>query len=549
MKKDRREFLKLSSLAAFGAAALPFSPSVNRLLLPPPEELLDVIIIGGGIAGLTAAYRLEQLGISDILIVEARNEVGGRTLNIPVSGGYVAEGGGQWIGGSQTAIMDLLEELGIDSFPSFLDGEAVGEGTLGSNAQAAFDNAVTEINSLADTIPLDSPWDAPDALALDNTSLNGWLISTAGNINAYLELYGSVVAFLGEAQSISLLYFLYYVKSAGSFEALSTDAQESRISGGAQALSLALKAIINSPISLNNPVVSIDDQGQQIEVVTNDATYCAKKIIIAMSPSDANNIDFISDLPENRVSLQNNWVMESGAKISLVYDTPFWRELGYNGTAYGNALFFTSDNSPEDGSTGILVGFPNNGFLNQNQADREQIAKNEVESFFGPEAQNNIDYTETNWTDEPFIAGCTSPIPQGVLTSVGTALAEPAGNIHWAGTESSSIWTGYMDGAVRSGQRSAMEVRTIILSESNRQQPEFLVYPNPAKDFAQISFQQEASGDLVLFDSKGNRAMHLTIKNQKSVRLDLNSISNGNYLIVLSEKNLVLRSHKLIIAK
>jgi len=543
MKKNRREFLKLSSLAGLGISIIPDTLFLKKLTKTETDEDYDVIIIGAGLAGLTAAYRLQQSGIDNVLILEARNTIGGRTLNIPVEGGYVAEGGGQWVGPTQTAILDLMTELGISTFPSFTEGTSVGLGGLGSNAQAAYDNAIIEIETLANAVLLDEPWNSPNALALDNMTLNSWLISNVNNLNAYFEIYATVLTFLGQAQSISFLYFLYYVKSAGGFSALADDAQALRISGGSQSVSIALQAGLNSEVMLNTPVVSINDSFEGVEVTTASETYTAQKIVLAMMPSDANNISFLSGLSTERSNLNSSWVAESGSKISLVYETPFWRDAGFNGSALSNVLFYMTDNSPEDASSGILVAFPTGSYFNQSLAEREQTAKDEVQGFYGAEAQNNIDYVETDWGQEQYIGGCVSPIPPGVLTSSGSALREPVGNIHWAGTETSEIWTGYMDGAVRSGARVASEIRGLLLSTDNEQSQKMQLFPNPASDVLNIRVEDLSGSAIVtITDANGVKVKEQSFNSSNNLVMDVSKLRQAIYTVeVKTSKGIALR--------
>lgn len=528
----RRDFIRLSSLATAGILA----NSVKGILpIPASRSLYDVVIVGGGLAGLTAAYELEKAGISNILVLEAKDRVGGRTLNIDVEGGYVAEGGGQWIGPTQTAIIDLMAAMGISSFPSYTEGEDLNLDPLNPSQQADFDSVVEQLEEMASTIPLDSPWSASSAVEWDNITLANWMDSAFGTLAAYFEFYFNVASFLAEPNKISLLYFLFYVRSAGSIDALNNGAQEWRITGGSQIVSLSLAEQINAEIILNAPVIAIDDQGDKVVVEYESSTIEARKVVVAMMPKDAKNINFLSGLPDQRVALQENWGTSGGSKVSMVYSTPFWRDSGLSGTALGSELFYITDNSPEDASTGILMGFPNDGFWSISEAEREQVIRDELEELFGVQAQDNIDYTETNWDNDPHISGCVSPLGKNFLTNYGPSLRTPAGNIHWAGTETSEVWTGYMEGAVRSGIRVAEEIQVLISTSVVDEGRNLMVYPNPANSILVIDIPGPGLADILILDMNGS-----SVFSQKDVptgkfQINTKAFKAGQYSIQLKQ--------------
>ena len=537
-RTKRREFIKLSSVVSVGITLTPGSFVLGNAPVNAATDH-DVIVIGAGLAGLTTALRLEQAGVTNILVLEAKDRVGGRTLNIPVQGGYVAEGGGQWIGPGQTAIAEIMAELGINAFPSYVTGKNVNDFSLGPEEQTDYDNAVQMLNSMAATVPLDTPWDATNASEWDEITLGSWMTDNMTTTGGYFALYFSVAAFLSAGpDAISLLYFLFYVNSAGSIEALLDDAQQQRIAGGAQSLSLSIAASIQTPIELNAPVTALNDTGTAVEVTYNSTTISARKVVVAMMPKDASNIEFTSGLSSERQGLHDSWVAANGVKISMVYETPFWRKEGFSGTAYGDNLFFVADNSPDDASSGILVAFPNDSFMARPANEREQVAKDEIESFFGPGAQSNIDYVETDWSDESSIGGCVSPLPTGVLTSYGAALRVPDGNVHWAGTETSEVWTGYMDGAIRSGERAANEVADLVLSSNTyANEPGVKIYPNPfARHFHVILpgngwklLVQDITGHVV-YERRANQRDHI----------QMGSLADGVYTVILIKGNMRL---------
>mgnify|MGYP000610037625 CR=1 FL=1 len=433
------------------------------------EVDVDVVVIGAGLSGLTAARALQSAGYS-VRVLEARDQVGGRTMDWDVGNGAVAEGGAQWVGTSQTAILQLAEELGVQTFPASVPGNTRYhfEGFTFDEPPAAPSDEVlqlrAELDALASTVPIDAPWDAPNAAALDSQTAEQWLMAQGASNEATDELRLSIAVFLGDTNALSLLYLAFYVASAGSFEALESGAQSHRIVGGPQQLSVLMADALSESVVVSSPVASIEDEGDFVRITSEQATLTARRVIVAMPPSDAARIDFDPPLPAMRTQLQTEWVANPGVKQHLVYDTPFWRDEGLSGTAVSDLPItaLTFDASPADGSVGVLVVFPNDDALPASADDRQSALVAEVTTLFGKAAANPNAYFEALWEDEGWISGCVSPLPPGVLTQAGAALRAPVGRIHWAGTETAQIWSGYMDGAIRSGQRAALEVATAL---------------------------------------------------------------------------------------
>jgi monoamine oxidase len=191
----------------------------------------------------------------------------------------------------------------------------------------------------------------------------------------------------------------------------------------------------------------------------------AKRAIVAVPPTLAGRIDYSPDMPADRDQLTQRVPQGNLTKVAAVYDRPFWRDAGLTGTAVSTDGFVnaTFDDTPAGGSPGVVFGFvggdKSRAFNALSDSDRKAAVLAQFTQFFGSQASNPIGYLESNWASEPWSRGCPVGIPgPGVLTAVGPALRRPVGKIHWAGTETSTYWNGYMDGAVRSGERAAAEV-------------------------------------------------------------------------------------------
>lgn len=442
---------------------------------------VDVAVIGAGLAGLTCARELLAGGVERVVVLEARERVGGRTVNQTITGGAVVEGGGQWIGPTQTEIIALARELGIDTFLTFHTGETVlyfqgfrfRESQLPNNARAQADveRAVATLDKMAARVPLEAPWTAPQAMAWDRMTLAEWIRANVKSADAREELTLEVSGFLSApASRISLLYMLFYIASAGSLKALTSTrggAQERRFVGGSQLLSLRMAAQLGERVVTGAPVTRIDTTGDSVRIESERGVVRARKVVVAMMPKDAARIAFAPTLPESHLNLLSKWTASAGDyKANLVYREPFWRAKGLSGQCVTDRpeVGFTMDNSPPvaDGSSasspGVLAVFTDPSSLPDGVKERRAAIAKALVPVFGRKARSPIDFVEMNWSREPFTSGCVSPLGPGFLTKYGAALRVPVGPIHWAGTETATVWTGYMEGAVRSGKRVAREL-------------------------------------------------------------------------------------------
>jgi monoamine oxidase len=459
----RREFLVTTAAGAATACTVLAAD-------PPPQREVDVAVVGAGLAGLTAARELRRHGVS-VCVLEARDRVGGRTLDHPVGEGHVAEGGGQWVGPGQTQILALAKDLGVATFKSYAKGKTVL--SLGGVRLAVADRdgsadlrkAQKALDELAQEVPLDTPWKAERAKEWDATTVADWLKANVKDADARESVALEVETALGPASRTSLLWFLFYLHSAGGTKALNADAQELRLRGGPQQLSKKMAADLKGDLYLSSPVAKIDATGAaRVAVESKRVRVSARRVVVAMMPNDTKRIEFAPALPAARAGLVKGWKGEPGFKVNAVYAKPFWRDEGLSGLALSDRgpVGVTFDNSPPDGTRGVLVAFIEKAKMPKEAKARRKAVVEDLVALFGKGAQNPADYFETDWSAEEWTAGCVSPLPPGVLTEFGPALREPCGRVHWAGAETSEAWCGYMDGAVRSGLRVAAEVRKAL---------------------------------------------------------------------------------------
>jgi monoamine oxidase len=445
---------------------------------------VDVVVVGAGFAGLTAARRLQQEGRS-VLVLEARDRVGGRVVNHTFADGTVVELGGQWVGPTQDRVLALADELGVDTFPSYEEGDnllGVDDGarrwtdeTFGLREEALIDVAETQaaIEELAATVPLEAPWNAPNARELDAQTVETWLVAnmkTATGLGFWRTLVPAL--FSADTDQMSLLHFLFYVHSGGMIDMLVATgggAQDSRIVGGSQVIALRVADELGDAVWLGCPVHLIRQDADGVGIVHEHDTVRAERVIVAVPPSLAARIRYSPALPSRRDQLTQQVPMGSVIKMQIRYEEPFWREAGLSGfvVSLDHPVGVMFDNSPQDLRCGVLLGFLEGEHATKaalmDADERRKLVLECFAKYFGERALQPLEYIEQDWTAEEFSRGCYGGrMGTGVWTRYAQALSEPIGRIHWASTETADVWNGYLDGAVRSGERTAEEALTAL---------------------------------------------------------------------------------------
>lgn len=446
----------------------------------------DVVVVGAGLAGLSAARAVQAAGRS-VVVVEARDRVGGRTEAGLLSDGQWIELGGQWLGPTQDRMYALVAELGLETIPTYNDGDIV-FGLCGRTGRlAGRKGAVPRLNPfavadlaqgtlrfarLAKRVDLERPWATPHAAELDGQTLHTWvrrnLRTPQGR--AYFELFCEAVFSAGLAD-VSLLHALFYTHSGTDMDtlmAVDRGAQQDRVAGGSWLVSERLAAGLD--VRLSSPVRSVAHGEGGVRVTTRDGTaYDAARAIVTLPPTLAGRLEYDPVLPSWRDQLTQKLPAGSVFKVYAVYPTPFWRSAGLNGQAGSDRgpVKVTFDNTPPGYERGILMGFieadDGRRWAQRTPEERRAAVVDCFVRYFGPRAAEPLEYVERDWMAEEFSRGCYGAhFAPGVWTSYGVALRAPIGRLHWAGAECSPVWNGYMEGAVRSGEATAAEVLALL---------------------------------------------------------------------------------------
>ena len=235
--------------------------------------------------------------------------------------------------------------------------------------------------------------------------------------------------------------------------------------GGSQLIPLRLARKLGDIVTLRAPVRRIEQRDGEVLVHSARGVVRARRVVVAAPPPLVLGIDWFPRLPARRLQLLRHLDMGQLMKCDAVYRTPFWREAGLNGFGINDsgAARAVFDNSPKEGEPGVLLAFVGGDTWRQYgvlpRAERRRAVLEGFAAMFGERALHPIDYVEHDWTKERWTTG--GPVANyapGTMVRFGSAIRKPFGRVHWAGTETSTYWTGYMDGAVRAGERAAVEV-------------------------------------------------------------------------------------------
>lgn len=453
------------------------------MMAPTPDALAkkiawhtstSVVVVGAGLAGLTAATGLAAQGI-EITVLEARDRVGGRTHGIEVAPGSWMDAGAAYLGDRHTELTALIADLGLKTTPTTVTGGsrfALGHGDDTRPGRFPPLNAVALgemfdlLEELTSAVRTDAPWLTPDAEVLDTLTASEWAQRNLRHPDARLFF----PLFLGEMMAadpadVSVLHMAFYLRSGGGIRYLNAfdgGAQQDRIAGGAHQVCQQLAATLGDRVRLADPVHAIHQDDGGVTVHSASGAHRASAVVVALPPLLADEIAYEPDLPVRRAGKLT--APGCAVKVHLVYPEPLWRADGLSGWSVNaeGPLLSTVDDSPADANVGVLTGFVTGSeahrFAALSVKEQGEAAVAQAAHLF-PQLPAPVGFHLTDWVNEKYSRGCYAALfGPGDWIRLGPHLATPHQRVHWAGTETSTEFFGLMEGAVRSGQQVVSDI-------------------------------------------------------------------------------------------
>lgn len=443
----------------------------------------DVIVVGAGVTGLTTALRLHEAG-RDVLVLEARDRVGGRLETQPHGPADARsdfEVGGQWVSPDQTALLGLLDELGLATYPRWREGDSVlvdADGTrhrftddlpLPGPTGGAVTGLVEAVDALAAGIDPARPWEHPDAEALDAVSFQAWLEARCDDPAAVtvVAMFVGPAMLTKPAHAFSALQAGLMAASAGSFSTL-VDADvilDRRVAGGLASVPAALAERLGDRVRLGADVTKVDWHDGGAVVHAGGEQLRARHVVVAVPPTHVARVRFDPALPAEHRAARQHQSFGSVLKVQAEYAAPFWRADGLSGTGFGphELVHEVYDNTPDGAERGVLVGFVSDlradAALRWSPEERRAQVLRSFAAYVGDAALTPLTYVESDWQDQELTGGAYgTSFDLGGLSRWGAVLRQPVGPLRFGSSDVAGLGFQHVDGAVRVGEELAAEL-------------------------------------------------------------------------------------------
>lgn len=447
----------------------------------PATYTRDVVIIGAGASGLTAATELKKAGLS-VAVLEARDRVGGRLWTREIDGAML-EIGGQWVSPDQDALIETLDDLGLETYSRYREGEslyldAAGAKTrftgemfpVSAETEAEMERLIAELDALTAEIGPEEPWAHAKARDLDRISFARWLEERTEDQEARdnIGMFIAGAMLTKPAHAFSALQAVLMAASAGSFTNL-VDADfilDKRVVGGLQQVPERLAERLGEDVHLGTPVRAVRWSGNSnddgVTAVSDHVTVHAKRVILAVPPNLISRVSFDPPLPRRQHQMHQHLSLGLVIKVHAVYSTPFWREEGLSGTSFSpyQLVHEAYDNTNHGDTRGTLVGFVSDehadAVFRLDPEERKQRILESLVAYYGPDALTPEVYYESDWGTEEWTRGAyAASFDLGGLSRYGADQSAPVGPIYFSCSDFASKGYQHVDGAIRMGRKTA----------------------------------------------------------------------------------------------
>ncbi len=487
-QESRRKFLRQTAIAAAGMAFVPsFLRAANF------DNKKNIVIIGGGMAGLNAAYQLKKRGLSST-VYEASNRIGGRmfTMKNYFGKNITTDIGGEFVDTTHTDILQLLQEFDLDHYD--LRTETIDHKTF------YFEGKNYTKDDLAKAIQPYAPQIAKDMVALpgeinyknaasfeqlDKQSITEYI--TALGIAGWLYNFLNVLLTrefgmeASEQSAINLLImFDAPAVSEKEYEIFGDAHEVFKIKGGSQHLTDKLYQHIKNNVVLKHPLIAIKQHatdGYELSFKNNEKAITVKAgyIILALPFTILRKLKLDIDMPAEKRKCIDELGYGNSCKFIMGFSDKPWRKKNKQGYTFTDEYFGCGWDSSQlqssaQGSFTVFGGgkFGDELFETKQQQSVQSFIPSLDKIYPGSATAYRNKNIKFCWAKQPFTKAGYSAFKKGQYSTLAGWEATPVGNIYFAGEHTSSGFQGYMNGAAETGRVAAEQIAANILTNKSK---------------------------------------------------------------------------------